>query len=117
MPGIIYDNQFYYRRIISAFIATKIFQFFITAKGHTPKQSRRHGGALVGSAPKRTSKPPKLKYETLLICGVFVDFKNVKPPPIEVFLATVLLPSEALFPTHTHRHIINKQLETKVRVV
>jgi len=67
--------------------------------------------------PKRTSKPPKLKYETLLICGVFVDFKNVKPPPIEVFLATVLLPSEALFPTHTHRHIINKQLETKVRVV
>jgi len=28
-------------------------------------QSRRHGGALVSLAPEQSSKPPKLKQETL----------------------------------------------------
>jgi len=38
------------------------------------KQSRRHGGALVGLPLKQNSKPPKLKHETLHIRGVFVNF-------------------------------------------
>ena len=39
-------------------------------------QSRRHGGI----TPKQSSKPPKLKHETLHISRVFVNFSNDKPP-------------------------------------
>jgi len=46
---------------------------------HT-KQSRRHWGALVGLAPPNNApSPPKLKYETLYISGIFVKFECQAP--------------------------------------
>jgi len=37
-------------------------------------QPRRHGGALVGLAPKTKLQAPKLKHETLQIREAFVNF-------------------------------------------
>jgi len=61
------------------------------------KQSRPHGGALVGLAPpKQSSKPSQIETWNIINRWNFGEFYNVKSPaqtqspPIENFLATVL---------------------------
>jgi len=53
--------------------------------------------------PNKARRPPKLKYETLYINGIFLKFVGMSRPPhkrkdpFDDFLATVLIESRDMF--------------------